>query len=76
MDAAQSLLTALLEDRTMLVALGIALGVFLVIVGIFYPAPDAARIARRMLAAGGTAAGPATGDGLMRSTDYSPTGLM
>ena len=76
MEAAQSLFATLLEDRALVLALGIALGVFLVIVGIFYPAPDTARIARRMLAAGGPAAGPAAGDGLMRSGDYSPTGLM
>ena len=76
MEAVQSLFAAALEDRTLIVALGIALGVFLVIVGIFYPAPDTARIARRMLAAGGTATGAATGDGLMRTGDYSPTGLM
>jgi len=62
------------QNRTLLILAGLALGVFLVFVGVFYPAPDTARIARRM-----HAAGVAKGRGaprLMRDLAYTPSGLM
>lgn len=79
LDAAQSLVSSLFADRTLIVALGVAVGIFLVILGVFYPTPDTARIARRMLAAGGRARPSDAGSnesGLMRAGDYSPTGFM
>lgn len=62
-------------DRTTLIIIGLAFGIFLVVLGIFYPVPDTARIARRMAAAR-IDKPEAQRSALLRDTDYSPTGMM
>lgn len=62
------------QNQTILILAGLALGVFLIFVGVFYPAPDTARIARRMYASG--AAKGREGPRLLRDIVYTPSGLM
>jgi len=74
-ETLQQFLAGLPVDRTTLIIIGLALGIFLVVLGIFYPVPDTARIARRMAAAR-VDKPEAQRAALLRDTDYSPTGMM
>ena len=67
-ETIQQFLTDLPVDRTTLIVIGLAFGIFLVFVRVFYPVPDTARIARRMAAATSAHSGSASSTRVIRSS--------